>query len=69
MPRALTDALNPPEPDEAARARAAAQVRALSAIAFIASAADNGSGIEAWVGYESLHPLTWLPAQDGIGLA
>ena len=69
MPRALTDALTPPEPDEAARARAAAQVRALSAIAFIASAADNGSGIEAWVGYEALHPLTWLPAQAGIGLA
>ena len=42
---------------------------ALPAIAFIASAADDGSNLEAWVGYESLHPLTWLPAQDAIGLA
>ena len=69
MPRALIDALTPPEPDEAARTHAAAQARALPAIAFIASAADDGSGLEAWVGYESLHSLTWLSAQDAIHLA
>ena len=69
MPRALIDALTPPEPYKTARTHAAAQFRALLAIAFIASAADDGSGLEAWVGYESLHPLTWLPAQDSIGLA
>ena len=69
MPRALIDAPTPPQPDKAARTHAAAQVCAVLAIAFIASAADDGSNLEAWVGYESLHPLTWLPAQDAIGLA
>ena len=69
MIQPMTFAMTPPEPDKAAQAHAAAHARALPATAFIASGADDGSDIEAWVGYESLHPLTWVPAHNASGLA
>ena len=58
-----------PHPDAAHPAHAAADAAAVPATAFIASGVDDGSDMESWVGYESLHPLTWVPVHSARGSA
>lgn len=60
-------AMTLPDPDAAGPMRNVADVAALPGAAFIASSADDGSDAETWVGYESLHPMTWVPAHSGRG--
>ena len=55
------------DPDAAGPDHAGMVVPALQTTAFIASGADDGSDIESWVGYEALHPLTWVPVHATRG--
>jgi|GEM_PF-6560117 len=52
-----------PDPNAAGPAHAASDVPALPPCGWIANGADDGSDTENWVGYESLHPLTWVPVR------
>ena len=56
-----------PDPDAAGPDHAGMVVPALHPTAFIASGADDGSDTESWVGYEALHPLTWVPVHATRG--
>ncbi len=58
-----------PDPDAAGPARTAAEAFAPPPTVYIASSADDGSDTESWVGYESLHPLTWVPVHSARGSA
>ena len=56
-----------PDADAAGPSHAATDLFTPHPTAFIASGADDGSDAETWVGYEALHPLTWVPLHGARG--
>ena len=60
--------MNPTDPDTSDATASVAEAFA-TFLGFVAKRVDDGSDNEVWIGYESLHPLTWVPAQVTRGLA
>ena len=60
-------AMKHPDADAAGSSHAATDPSALQPTAFVASGVDDGSDVETWVGYEALHPLTWVPLHGPRG--